>query len=68
MKYFALCASLVLFAVAAGCTVKVETCPDNQNCAPVVNVNAEFCGNIIVGGQVVPVKCPADAGDGGDAG
>lgn len=47
------------------CTIKVETCPDNQKCAPVVNINAEFCGEIIVGGEVMPVKCPADAGTDG---
>lgn len=58
-------AALLAIALSTlGCTIKVETCPDNQDCAPKVTLNAEFCGNIVVGGQVVPVKCPADAAAG----
>lgn len=58
---------LGVLAVTPACTIKVETCPDNQKCAPTVTINAEFCGEIVVGNEVMPVKCPTDAGGDGDA-
>lgn len=49
------------------CTIKVETCPENQTCAPIVNVNAKFCGEIVVGGGAIQqIPCDADAGDASD--